>query len=99
MKFKTIERHPLEWLNDIRKLPVRVREVVAKIIWWDFFAVREVSKRWKHLDKYIGFNENLPEISSEELYTYLIECGYDHQHACGRLHLDYKTHPVYEKKS
>lgn len=99
MIYLTENRHPIEWLHDIRKLPKNVRESVAKVIWWDMFASRSVTKRWAHLDKYLKYNHNMPDISKEDMYVYLMKCKYSHIHACRRVGLNPKKHPEYEEKA
>ncbi len=44
---------PEEWAEQVLKLDPEIRPQVARVIWWDWFAGREVANRWPHLDHYI----------------------------------------------
>jgi hypothetical protein len=77
------QKHPLEWLADIRRLPKKVQSNIARIIWWDFFAEREVSQRWPHLDQYL--KETMIELNKAETMKYLRQCGYTEQQADQRI--------------
>ena len=84
-KFKNLlkSKHPLEWLADIRRLPKAVQTNIARIVWWDWFAAREVQDRWPHLDTYI--NAPMIDLNRQETIKYLLECGYSEKNANGRI--------------
>jgi hypothetical protein len=46
-------RKPQEWAQAVLNVPVEIRAQIARIVWWDFFAGREVANRWPHLDQYL----------------------------------------------
>lgn len=77
------KKHPLEWLHDIRSLPKKVQTNIARIVWWDWFAAREVQDRWPHLDSYI--NGPMINLNREETVKHLLECGYSEKAANGRI--------------
>ena len=76
-------KHPLEWLNDIRRLPKRVQSNIARIIWWDWFADREVADRWPHLDGYL--KQEMVDLNKEETVKYLLRCEYTPKEANKRI--------------
>jgi hypothetical protein len=77
------QKHPLEWLADIRRLPKVVQSNIARVIWWDFFAEREVLQRWPHLDEYI--RQPMIELNKAETVKYLRRCEYTEQQAEARI--------------
>ena len=76
-------KHPLEWLYDIGRLPKKVQSNIARIIWWDFFAEREVSQRWPHLDNYL--TQEMVDLTRSETIKYLRRCEYTQQQAEKRI--------------
>lgn len=46
-------RPPEEWAAALMVVPEEIRPQVARVIWWDFFAGRDVANRWDHLDVYL----------------------------------------------
>ena len=44
---------PEIWAEEVLKLDPEIRPQVARVIWWDWFAGREVGQRWSHLDCYL----------------------------------------------
>lgn len=76
-------KHPLEWLYDIQRLPKKVQSNIARIIWWDFFAEREVINRWAHLDQYL--KEPMIDLTKEETVKYLRRCEYTEHAANERI--------------
>ena len=76
-------KHPLEWLADIRRLPQKVQSNIARVIWWDYFAKREVAQRWPHLDEYL--KQPMVELNKAETIKYLRRCEYSEKQAEQRI--------------
>lgn len=50
---KLRKRSPQAWADAVLRVPAEMRPQIARIVWWDFFASREVANRWDHLDEYL----------------------------------------------
>lgn len=82
-KLKALRRRsPEEWAEKIQALPSEIRAFAARIVWWDWFALRTVAERWPHLDEYLRFS------SETAPYTPLVQAletlGYPEQTALTR---------------
>jgi hypothetical protein len=82
-KLRTLrDRSPDEWVERINALPESIREFAARLVWWDYFALRTVGDRWPHLDTYLKFtNEEAPY---GPLVEALVELGYPEKTALTR---------------
>jgi len=81
---KSREVKPEVWLARVEALPVEVRYQIGNIIWWDYFAERETTKRWYHLDHIL--RKRVPITATEqELFDGLVRCGYSERLANIRL--------------
>ncbi|CAB4136026.1 hypothetical protein UFOVP917_29 [uncultured Caudovirales phage] len=76
-------KHPIVWLHEVRLLPKKVQSNIARIIWWDWFAAREVQDRWAHLDAYLSLP--MIDLNRTETIKYLRKCGYTEQAANKRI--------------
>lgn len=75
---------PEIWVARINRLPVSIRDQVTNIIWWDFFAERNTTERWHHLDHII--RKRVPVTATDEqLFDALVKCGYSPRLADIRL--------------
>ena len=83
----------------IRRLPRAHQGIIARIIWWDWFAQRLVSKRTDKFDKWIGPSAPLTEPPVERLIKSLISCGYPDWLAIRRLKPKYKKLTLAERKA
>jgi hypothetical protein len=68
------KRTPEEWVERINALPTEIIPHAARLVWWDWFALRMVSKRWPHLDAFLKFNTQ--EVEFTPLCEALITLGY-----------------------
>jgi hypothetical protein len=71
---KLRKRTPEEWVQRINSLPSKILPFAARLVWWDWFASRVVSKRWPHLDTHLKFCGEEAEFAS--LCEALITLGY-----------------------
>ncbi len=80
---------PREWRARIMELPVKMQVFVAQIVWWDYFADKEVPKRWSDLDMWIDAHpatfrkEVWP--TDEEMVNALVNIGYEDKTALRRM--------------
>lgn len=77
------DRLPEDWAAMIAKLPLEVRPMVGRIVWWDWFSMRLVPHRWHHLDQYLKHCQTLP--SDEAVIAALIAMGYPQKRAENRV--------------
>jgi len=70
-------RKPEEWRMVIDAIadPV-LRTQAACIVWWDYFAHREVPERWPHLDEFRRDWRPAWEIDQPALESVLLQLGY-----------------------
>lgn len=75
-------RKPEEWRMVIDAIadPI-LRTQAACIVWWDFFAHRDVTDRWNHLDDYIKTWRPSWEINQSSLEVELLRLGFHPQMA------------------
>jgi hypothetical protein len=66
----------------IRALPRHLQNGVARLVWWDYFADRGCTQRWKQLDWALNTHDE-PEI--EEWQQALIGLGYPEAAAVRRV--------------
>jgi hypothetical protein len=66
-------------------LPLAIRPMVGRIIWWDWFSMRLVPHRWHHLDQYLKHCRTLPP--DEEVIAALVGMGYPQKRADNRVRL------------
>lgn len=82
-KLRTLrDRSPDEWVERINALPESIREFAARLVWWDYFALRTVGQRWPHLDTYLKFTTE--EAPYTPLVEALVELGYPEKTALTR---------------
>jgi hypothetical protein len=82
-KLRTLrERSPEEWVERINLLPDSIRAAAARLVWWDYFALRPVAGRWPHLDTYLKFSTE--EATYGPLVEALEELGYPEKTALTR---------------
>lgn len=75
LKLKNLrDRTPEEWVERLNALPSLILPAAARLVWWDYFGLRTVGKRWPHLDSYIRFTTEEPPYGP--LVEALIELGY-----------------------
>jgi len=77
------KKSPEAWAADIELLPDSIKRIIAKIVWWDYFSIRSVSKRWPHLDPYI--NTPAEEATDEEILKGLEAVGFTPEKARWRM--------------
>ena len=75
-------RSPEEWVERINALPDSIRGAAARLVWWDYFALRTVGKRWPHLDTYLKYTTE--EAPYGPLVEALEELGYPEKTALTR---------------
>jgi len=63
---------PQEWRERLDTLPVPQRYAAARIVWWEFFAERKVSRRWPHLDDLLAQRD---EVEDPVLFQALLDIG------------------------
>lgn len=80
-------RTPTEWRQLIRGLKPRCQNAVARIVWWDYFADRNASERWNHLDWALHTFDEPP---IEEWQQALMQIGYPEAAAVRRVNGDQK---------
>lgn len=69
-------RKPEEWVSKVKTLPKNERAHSACVLWWDMFADRLVSERFKGFDQWIiGFKKEQC-LSTATLRKNLVACGY-----------------------
>jgi len=84
LKLKRLRiRTPEEWVERLNALPDSIREFAARLVWWDYFALRTVGERWPHLDEYIR-KFTTEEAPYGPLVEALIELGYPEKTALTR---------------
>ena len=70
-------RSPEEWRSAIDTITdPNTRTQAACIVWWDYFAHREVSNRWPHLDEYLNAWNVALLIPPDALRAALMQVGY-----------------------
>ena len=57
------DRLPEDWAAMIAELPLAIRPMVGRIVWWDWFSERLVPHRWHHLDQYLNVNYIIQHIN------------------------------------
>jgi len=73
-------RNPEEWRMSIEAISDPVLRVQAAcIVWWDFFAHRDVNARWSHLDNYLKTWRPSWEINQPALEAELLRLGFHPQ--------------------
>lgn len=77
------DRLPEDWAAMIAELPLAIRPMVGRIVWWDWFSERLVAHRWHHLDQYLKHCRVLP--GDEELVAALVSIGYPLKRATKRV--------------
>ena len=72
------ERTPENWLLRIEMIKnLNVREKIAKIVWWDYFANKPRIKGYNnHLDKYANVQFTDTMISPDDMCNELRKIGY-----------------------
>lgn len=78
-------KSPHEWARDIlvEIKDKNLRNRVACVVWWDFFAQRPIHKRWPHLDRYI--DADFAPVDDDTLARGLAAVGYAPWHAVRRI--------------
>jgi hypothetical protein len=72
-----------EWVARIEKIRGKIKSEIAKIVWFDFFSIRETSEKWYGLDKYI--DTPYLDYARAEIIKKLIQVGYSEKHANSRI--------------
>jgi hypothetical protein len=71
------DRDPQEWLRLLELEEIQpFKHQIAKIIWWDWFSLRPVPKRWPHLDSYLKEDVNQDKLSDRKMRELLSLIGY-----------------------
>ena len=71
---KDVEPH--EFVRWIKRLPKSHQGIIARVIWWDFFAEREVPKRTNLFDEWLTYDARKEDPPKEELAESLEKMGY-----------------------
>jgi hypothetical protein len=74
----------------INELPKSHRAIIARVIWWDFYAGRLVCNRTARFDGFLNEPIPDPEPSNEALSLSLQKVGYDKATADKRFSDKYK---------
>jgi hypothetical protein len=76
-KFK-IKFNEQALLEQILTLPIKHQPIIARVIWWDFFAGRLVSNRSNMFDRWLKFDHTqvCDEPSAADLVKSLMSFGY-----------------------
>jgi hypothetical protein len=70
-------RGPKQWLSAIKSIRgPSVRIQAACVVWWDYFAHREVTERWPHLDEYVRAWKPEMIFNQPRLEAALLKVGY-----------------------
>lgn len=69
-------RTPQQWADEIEKVPAKIRNCVAKLVWWDYFGSQLNHDRWPELDKYLKYDPSDINIPASEIAEWLIKLGY-----------------------
>ena len=79
-------------LEQIRRLPLRHQPIIARVIWWDFFAGRLVSNRSNIFDQWLKFDHTqvCDEPSPADLVKSLMSFGYPLEIATRRFAAKFK---------
>jgi len=68
---------PIEWAFGVYNIkPEALRGHVACVVWWDFFAHRQVKKRWSHLDRFMAEYDEVNIVDPYLIEAELIKLGY-----------------------
>jgi len=78
------ELPPDHWRELLMRLPNRVRNHAASIIWFDLFGGRTVANRWPHLDSMVEQYKRTGPATRAELVDALVRCGYPIEYASKR---------------
>jgi hypothetical protein len=77
-RYAAERRTPAEWIERIERLPESHRGIVARVVWWDWFADRTCGKRVYEFDRWL--NEHLchpdAEPEPEDLMRSMVSLGY-----------------------
>ena len=82
MKRELLARTPEHWLEIILTFRGNLRTRVACLVWWDWYAIRNVTERWSNLDPFLA----APHIDCDhdDLKKALLICGYPETLATSR---------------
>lgn len=69
-------RKPMEWVAKVSVLPEQERAHTACVIWWDLFADRECTNRFKPFDQWLDGFKPTNFIANSVLRRNLITIGY-----------------------
>jgi len=72
-----------QWIEVIKQVPNEVRNIVARIIWWDYAAEKTFSERWGMFDEFL--QPPYLEAKDEDVVNGLIICGYTEEKATRRV--------------
>jgi len=80
------KRGPGDWLALVMGIPGQaVRVQVAGIVWWDFFAMRNVPDRWVELDEVLDDWRAARGVDPEKVRAELVRLGWPENMARKRI--------------